>query len=113
MPFVNRTGDAGNDYLADGLTENLIRQFSEVARLKVIARSAVDRVSGKSGVHAPARQPVFRQRGRAWASGGSSSGGICAGLRDAVGTVFPATMSRLLHVPLGLSLNLSPTRFTP
>ena len=52
MPFVNRTGDAGNDYLADGLTENLIRQFSEVARLKVIARSAVDRVSGKSGVRA-------------------------------------------------------------
>jgi TolB-like protein len=47
LPFANRTGDAGNDYLADGLTENLIRQFSEVARLKVMARSAVDRLAGK------------------------------------------------------------------
>jgi hypothetical protein len=52
MPFVNRTGDAGNDYLAEGLTENLIRQFSEVARLKVMARSAVDRVAGKPGARA-------------------------------------------------------------
>jgi len=33
-----------------------------------------------------------------------TTGGICAGRRDAVGTVFPATMSRLLQVPLGLLL---------
>ena len=33
-----------------------------------------------------------------------ASGGIRAGRRDAAGTVFPATMYRLLHIPLGLLL---------
>jgi TolB-like protein len=43
LPFGNETGDKANDYLADGLTDNLIRQFSEIPPLKVMARSAVYR----------------------------------------------------------------------
>jgi TolB-like protein len=43
LPFVNETGDPANDYVISGLTDNLIRQLSEVRRLKLIARSAVYR----------------------------------------------------------------------
>jgi TolB-like protein len=43
LPFANETGDKANDYLVDGLTDNLIRQLSEISPLKVMARSAVYR----------------------------------------------------------------------
>ncbi len=43
LPFANETGDKGNDYLADGLTDNLIRQLSEIPPLKVMSRGAVYR----------------------------------------------------------------------
>jgi TolB-like protein len=43
LPFANETGDKANDYLADGLTDNLIRQLSEIPPLKVMARGAVYR----------------------------------------------------------------------
>jgi len=41
LPFANHTGDKANDYLADGLTDDLIRQLSEIPPLKVMARGAV------------------------------------------------------------------------
>jgi TolB-like protein/tetratricopeptide (TPR) repeat protein len=41
LPFTNGTGDKTNDDLADGLTDNLIRQLSEISVLKVMARAAV------------------------------------------------------------------------
>jgi TolB-like protein len=43
LPFANETGDKTNDYLADGLTDNLIRQLSEIPPLKVMSRGAVYR----------------------------------------------------------------------
>jgi TolB-like protein len=43
LPFVNETGDAANGYVIDGLTDNLIRQLSEIRHLKLMARSAVYR----------------------------------------------------------------------
>jgi TolB-like protein len=43
LPFANETGDKANDYLADGLTDNLIRQLSEIPPLRVMARGAVYR----------------------------------------------------------------------
>lgn len=43
LPFANKTGDETNDYLVDGLTNNLIRQLSEIPPLRVMARGAVYR----------------------------------------------------------------------
>ncbi|MGA9719398.1 MAG: tetratricopeptide repeat protein [Acidobacteriaceae bacterium] len=48
LPFANQTGVAGNGYLSEGLTQNLIRQCSEIPRLKVMSRGAVDRVNRSS-----------------------------------------------------------------
>ncbi len=44
LPFTNQTGVAANGYLSEGLTQNLIRQCSEIPPLKVMSRAAVDRV---------------------------------------------------------------------
>jgi TolB-like protein/Tfp pilus assembly protein PilF len=45
LPFANLTGDAAQDYLADGLTEEMISQVGNVdpGRLGVIARTSVMR----------------------------------------------------------------------
>jgi TolB-like protein len=43
LPFANETGNKANDYLVDGLTDNLIRQLSEIPPLKVMSRGAVYR----------------------------------------------------------------------
>ena len=45
LPFENLSGDAHEDYFADGLTEELIAQLGQVqpARLGVIARTSVTR----------------------------------------------------------------------
>jgi adenylate cyclase len=45
LPLSNQTGTDANNYVTDGLTENLIRQLSELPRLHVMTRAAVDRVS--------------------------------------------------------------------
>ena len=48
LPFSNQTGSDANNYLAEGLTDNLIRQFSELPRLRVVSRAAVDRADRKN-----------------------------------------------------------------
>jgi TolB-like protein/Flp pilus assembly protein TadD len=48
LPFTNQTGVDANGYLSEGLTQNLIRQCSEIPRLKVMSRAAVDRVNRSS-----------------------------------------------------------------
>jgi TolB-like protein len=47
MPFVNETGDANIEYLADGMTETLIRNLSQLPELNVKARASVFRYKGK------------------------------------------------------------------
>src|SRR4051812_48708619 len=47
LPFVNVGGDAGTEYLSDGLTESLINSLSQLPNLKVIARSSVFHYKGK------------------------------------------------------------------
>jgi TolB-like protein len=42
LPFANQTGSPANNYITDGLTDNLIRQLSELPHLKVISRTAID-----------------------------------------------------------------------
>lgn len=45
IPFINVTGDEGLEYLAEGLTDNIINNLSRVSRLRVMSRSAVFRYS--------------------------------------------------------------------
>ena len=47
LPFVNATSNANNEFLSDGLTEDLIGTLSQVPNLKVMARSTVFRFKGK------------------------------------------------------------------
>jgi eukaryotic-like serine/threonine-protein kinase len=47
LPFINATSDANNDFLSDGLTEDLIGTLSELPNMKVMARSTVFRFKGK------------------------------------------------------------------
>jgi serine/threonine-protein kinase len=48
LPFENATRDADAEYIADGLTENLINTLSQVPALSVRARSSVFRFKGKN-----------------------------------------------------------------
>src|SRR5215813_9347316 len=47
LPFTNATGDPKLDYLAEGLTENIINNLSRTSKLRVISRSAVFRFRGR------------------------------------------------------------------
>ncbi|MBV8070376.1 MAG: winged helix-turn-helix domain-containing protein [Acidobacteriaceae bacterium] len=47
MPFANQTADAKDDYLSDGLTDELIRVLSRIDGLKVTAGSVVFRFKGQ------------------------------------------------------------------
>ena len=46
LPFANESGDPNAEYLADGVTENLINSLSEISDLRVIPRSSVFRYKG-------------------------------------------------------------------
>ncbi len=43
LPILNHTGSPNNDFLCDGLTDDLIRQLSRLPALKLISRNAVFR----------------------------------------------------------------------
>jgi TolB-like protein/Flp pilus assembly protein TadD len=47
LPLVNEGPDQEADYLADGITESLIRSLSQVSQLHVMARSTVFRYKGQ------------------------------------------------------------------
>lgn len=47
MPFVNESGNQDIEYLADGMTENLISSLAKIPDLSVKARSSVFRYKGK------------------------------------------------------------------
>lgn len=42
LPFVNKSGNADFDYLADGITQSLIANLSQIPTLKVMAYNAVE-----------------------------------------------------------------------
>ncbi len=47
MPFVNVSGDPNTEYLADGISDNIISRLSQLPNLKVIALNSVLRYKGK------------------------------------------------------------------
>jgi len=47
LPFTSNHNDASGDYLTDGITEGVINDLSQVAGLRVMARSTVFRFKGK------------------------------------------------------------------
>ena len=47
LPFENLTGDPGQDYLCDGLTDDIITSLSTLPRLFVISRSSTFTYKGK------------------------------------------------------------------
>lgn len=47
MPFANQSGNTDLEYLADGMTESLISNLSQIPSLNVKARSSVFRYKGK------------------------------------------------------------------
>jgi adenylate cyclase len=48
LPFVNLSGDSGQDFLVDGITENIITALSSVPQLFVIARNSTFTYKGKA-----------------------------------------------------------------
>src|SRR5262249_7131942 len=47
MPFVNVGSDPNTEYLSDGITENLINNLSQLAKLRVVPRTLVSAYKGK------------------------------------------------------------------
>jgi TolB-like protein len=48
LPFQNLSGDPGQDYFSDGLTEDLITDLSKFSGLFVIARNSAFTYKGKA-----------------------------------------------------------------
>jgi len=48
IPFTNLSGDAAQEYFADGMTEDLITDLSKISALSVIARSSAFAYKGKT-----------------------------------------------------------------
>jgi TolB-like protein/Tfp pilus assembly protein PilF len=47
LPLVNASADPNTEYLSDGISESLINSFSQLPRLRVMARSTVFRYKGR------------------------------------------------------------------
>jgi serine/threonine protein kinase/Flp pilus assembly protein TadD len=48
LPFVNLTGDQGNEYFSDGLSEELANALARISDLRVIGRTSAFAFKGKS-----------------------------------------------------------------
>lgn len=74
LPLANLSGDAGQEYLADGITETLITDLSQISALKVVSRTSVmhyrkteeplPQIARELGVDAVVEGTVTRSGGR-------------------------------------------------
>src|SRR6185295_12237339 len=48
LPFANSSGDQNTEYLSDGITESLINHFSQLPKLRVMARTTVFRYKDRN-----------------------------------------------------------------
>ena len=48
LPFTNLSGDPGQEYFVDGLTDDLITDLAKISGLLVIARNSVFTYKGRS-----------------------------------------------------------------
>ncbi|MEP6703937.1 MAG: winged helix-turn-helix domain-containing protein [Acidobacteriota bacterium] len=48
LPLDNLSGDSSQDYLAEGLTDSLITEFSKISDLRVISRTSSSQFKGKN-----------------------------------------------------------------
>ena len=48
LPFLNESGDPGDEYFSDGLSEELIAALAQIGELKVIGRSSSFRFKNKN-----------------------------------------------------------------
>ena len=86
MPFDNLSGDAGEDYIADGITEDITTALSQVSNLFVIARTSafvykgrpvkVQRIAEDLGVRYVLEGSVQRSAGKVRRQGAPAR---CAG----------------------------------
>ena len=53
LPFENLSGDAGQDYFADGTTDELITELAQIPALRVVSRTSV---MGEKGKHKALRE---------------------------------------------------------
>ena len=58
LPFVSMSSDPENEYLSDGLTEDLIMAFSRLKGIRVPARTSSFCVQGKERGHLPDRPAI-------------------------------------------------------
>jgi adenylate cyclase len=125
LPFVNMTGDAANDYLGDGLAEELLHRLSRVPGLRVAARRSAFAYKGKDvdvrtiaaalGVNYVVEGSIRRQGGivrvnaalvdRAtganhWSDSYESTGDYFT-IEDQIGTQVLAELERVLGIDAG------------
>jgi adenylate cyclase len=48
LPFVNMTGNAGDDDFSDGITEEILNALAQISDLKVVARTSAFQFKGKN-----------------------------------------------------------------
>jgi DNA-binding winged helix-turn-helix (wHTH) protein len=65
LPLENLTGDPGQDYFADGMTEALITDLGKIGQLRVISRTSVMKYKGTEKSDAATAKRRFRLRQRA------------------------------------------------
>ncbi|HEY2954930.1 MAG TPA: protein kinase [Candidatus Eisenbacteria bacterium] len=86
LPLENRSGDRGQDYLVDGLTEELINQLAKIGDLRVISRSSVQ---GFRGTRLPVPQIARKLGVDALVEGSVSRGGEMLRITATLVRAFP------------------------